>query len=141
MLEDFRSRPLPAHAAAISRSWPGQRIACVADRRMPDAPAGAFRTRDCGGHLPRFSADSVFRSPHHLCASVRHAARGGATDRRIHAAIRVRLGAVACAGARTIPGTVRALDPGALWDDRNTHEYRQSLHGGTPAWTCATSVP
>jgi MFS family permease len=61
------------------------------------------------------------------CAHARFPCRNRAPNRRIHAAVRLRLGAAFAAGVRRVPGAVRPHDFGALWHDRNAHEYVEPL--------------
>ena len=50
-----------------------------------------------------------------------------ARDRRLHAAVRLRLGAAARAGAGRVPRALRPHHSGALRHERDAHEHQQSL--------------
>ena len=67
----------------------------------------------------------------HGCADALHAPVAGRAAQprgdRAHASVRVRLGALARGDPPRVLAAHRAADPGALWHDRDAHEYLQSL--------------
>src|SRR5262249_20955578 len=74
-----------------------------------------------------FPADSVLWRPDRLRAPALHAAGDRARDREEHAIVRFRIRASSRPGPRRLPNLVRTYHPRTVWNDRDDHEYLESV--------------
>ena len=121
--------------ASATASAPGSRAAAAC------ASSSASSTSKAEALFEEFRPTLFFGVPTMYVRLLELPRRGGPTDRRADAALRLRLGAAARHRLRGLPREVRPRHPRALRDDRDADDDRQPVRRRAAAGTVGRPLP